>query len=495
MEKQQVGCGISRPHVALYPAVGLGHLIPFIELARKLVSSHGFAVTLITPAWNVSPSQTKYVSDLLSSNPNTIRQIELPQIPSDGQDTKDDGNYFLEQISKSMPAVEQNLRILQQSNHPFSPIRALISDLFHVATLNVTDSLGLPNYVLFTSSAAFLYFMLCVPRLYLSEGNEAPPVSVNIPGWKKPFSEGDFPDLFRNKSNPMFHGFLGLCSPLRAMKGILVNTFYDLEAQSIHALLSRSVVEIDRLPPVHAVGPIMRSIDLPQADSEGEESLKLWLDSRANASVVFASFGTWGLMSREQLTEIALGLEASGVNFVWVVRGISITGSGASRFSSSLEVELSSVLPEGFLSRVEGRGLVLPSWAPQVTILSHPAVGAFVSHCGWNSTLEAIWFGVPIVAWPLYAEQRMNCLLIVTEWMVGLEAVKGEDGLVGRAELQSVLEKVMDGEDGRLVRKNMEELSLKARCAVTEKEGSSFVCMEAAFSDLAIAATEIKHND
>ncbi|GLJ11851.1 hypothetical protein SUGI_0178500 [Cryptomeria japonica] len=480
MEKHQVG---SRPHVALYPVMGLGHLIPFLELARNLVSSHGFTVTLITPSWNVSPLETKYVSDLLTSNTNTIRQVELPQIPSDGEDVKDVFTFVLDQISKAMPAVEQNLRILQQPNGPFSPVRALISDLFHASSLDVTDSLGLPNYVLFTSSTAFLCFMLCVPRLYLSDGNEAPPFSVNIPGWKNPFHERDFPEVLHNKSSTMFHGFLRLCSPLRAMKAILVNTFDALETQTIHALLSAKVPEIDRLPPVHAIGPIIRSVDLPQDDRKGEERLKMWLDSRAKASVVFVSFGTRGLMSTEQLIEIALGLEASGLNFVWVVRGISNTKNG----TSNLEVELSSVLPEGFLSRVEGRGIVLTSWAPQVAILSHPAVGAFVSHCGWNSTLEAIWFGVPIVAWPLYAEQRMNCLSIVNEWMVGLEAVKGEDGLVGRAELQSVLEKVMDGEEGRLARKNMEELSLKARCAVTEREGSSFESMEASFSGLVIA--------
>ncbi|GLJ11849.1 hypothetical protein SUGI_0178470 [Cryptomeria japonica] len=493
MAKHQVGCEISTPHVALYPAVGLGHLIPFLELARKLVSSHGFVVTLITPSSNVSSLETKYVSDLLSSNPNTIRQVELPQIPSDGEDTGPSGN-FLERVSKSMPAVEQNLRILQQPNRPFSPVRALISDLFHVATLDVTRSLGLPNYVLFTSSAASLWFMMHLPRLYLSDGNDAPPVSVNIPGWKKPFHERDFPDVFHDKSSPMFHGILRLCSPLRGMKAILVNTYHALEADTIHALLSGSVGGIDGLPPVLAVGPITRSVDLPQTHGEEEERLRIWLDSRAKESVVLLSFGTWGLMGREQLMGIALGLEASGLSFVWVVRAISNTSSGNPPFSSSLEVELSSVLPEGFLSRVEGRGLVLASWAPQVAVLSHPALGAFVSHCGWNSVLEAIWFGVPIVAWPLYAEQRMNCLLVVNELMVGLEAVEGEDGLVGGAELQSVLEKVMNGEEGRLVRKNMEELSLKARCAVAEKEGSSFASMEATLSGLAIA-TESNRND
>ncbi|GLJ11852.1 hypothetical protein SUGI_0178520 [Cryptomeria japonica] len=352
MKKHQVGCETARPHVALYPVVGLGHLIPFVELARNLVSSHGFAVTLITPSWNISPLETRYVSDLLSSNPNTIRQIELPQIPSNGEDTNDTFNFILERIRKSMPAMERNLWILEQPNRPFSPVRALISDLFHAETVEVTDSLGLPNYVLLTASMAFLYFVLRLPRVYLSDGNEAPPVSINIPGLKKPINEADFPDLLRNKSSPMFHGFLRLCSPLRAMKAILVNTFHDLEAESIHSLWSGSVGEIDGVPPVHAIGPITRSFDLPQVDGEEEELLKLWLDSQAKGSVVFASFGTWGLMGREQLMEIALGLEASGLNFVWVVRSISNTSTAA---TSSLEVDLRSVLPEGFLSRVEGR--------------------------------------------------------------------------------------------------------------------------------------------
>ncbi|GLJ11847.1 hypothetical protein SUGI_0178450 [Cryptomeria japonica] len=494
MEKCPVGCEISKPHVALYPAVtaGLGHLIPFLEFARKLVSSHAFTVTLITPPLTLSPTHAKYVSQLLASNPNTISQVEFAEIHLDEEETKDVEKKFLAQISKSLPAMEQSLKMLQQPNRPFPPVCALISDLFNAESLDVAAHLGLPTYVMFTCSATFLWFMMIhLPRLYPSDGNEDSPVSVNIPGLKKPFREADFPDPFRNKSAAIFHAFLRLCSPLRGMEAILVNTFHDLEARTIQALVSESVGEIDRLPPVHAIGPITRSFDLPQVDGEGEERLKLWLDSRAKASVVFASFGTWGLMDREQLMEIALGLEASGLNFVWVVRGISTTSSAA---TSSLEVELSDVLPEGFLSRVEGRGQVLSSWAPQVAILSHPAVGAFVSHCGWNSVLEAIWFGVPIVAWPLYAEQRMNCVLVVNEWMLGLEAVKGADGLVGRMELQSVLEKVMDGEEGKLVRRNMEELSLKARCAVIEKEGSSFASMEAAFSGLAIG-TERKHTE
>uniref|UniRef100_A0A0C9S621 Glycosyltransferase n=1 Tax=Wollemia nobilis TaxID=56998 RepID=A0A0C9S621_9CONI len=495
MEKSMACCEMTRPHVAMYPAVGMGHLMPFLELAKKLVSLHGFAVTLITTTWSVTPLQAAYVEAALTINSHAIRQLVLPEICVGEDIANGSGQYFQAHIEKSMGVLEEKLRMLQEPNQPFCPVCALITDLFHMSSLDVTGRLGIPNYIFVTSSAAFLSFMFYMPQLARTlEGNENGNGDLihYLPGVQRGLREADLPSLLHESS--FFKWFLGLCSRLHELKGILLNTFHDLEPHTVNALLSGNVLESGHTPLIYVIGPVVRSSDVfdPKAvDSEEQvKRLTTWLDKQPDSSVVYVSFGSWGLLSEEQIREIATGLERSAQRFLWVLRGaLPKSGPTSGRVSLSvMEVELNSILPEGFESRVQDRGLVIPSWAPQVGILSHPSVGGFVSHCGWNSTLEGIWHGVPIIAWPLYAEQRMNCVFIVNEWRIGLEVKMGPDGIVGQEEFQSVVKEVMEGEAGRMVRKNIKDLGAKARNALAHKEGSSFNSLEAALRDLVEAS-------
>lgn len=132
-----------------------------------------------------------------------------------------------------------------------------------------------------------------------------------------------------------------------------------------------------------------------------------WLDLHPSRSVVFLCFGSRGAFASAQVKEIALGLERSEQRFLWVVRNPPP--------SIATEPDLDHLLPRGYLERTRNKGLVMKSWAPQAAILKHESVGGFVTHCGWNSVLEAVSFGVPMVAWPLYAEQRMNSAVLVEE--------------------------------------------------------------------------------
>jgi hydroquinone glucosyltransferase len=135
--------------------------------------------------------------------------------------------------------------------------------------------------------------------------------------------------------------------------------------------------------------------------------------------------------------------------------------------------EMRDVLPEGFETRTKDRGLVVDSWAPQIGVLSHPSTGGFLSHCGWNSTIESILHGVPMVAWPLFAEQRMNAFFLVKEMKVAIEAQKGADGLVRREEVERAAREVMEGDGGMEMKKRMAELMRQARFAMVEG-GSSY---------------------
>jgi UDP:flavonoid glycosyltransferase YjiC (YdhE family) len=168
-----------------------------------------------------------------------------------------------------------------------------------------------------------------------------------------------------------------------------------------------------------------------------------WLDGQPDRSVVFLCFGSLAEASHseEQLKEIAAGLERSGHRFLWVVRDPRDAANG--------DPDLGALLPEGFVERTEGRGLVVKAWAPQVDVLRHRATAAFATHCGWNSVLEGVVAGVPMLAWPLYAEQRMNKVLLVEDLRVAVEMVGWRQGLVRAEEVEAKVRLVMESRELR----------------------------------------------
>ncbi|CAL5365397.1 unnamed protein product [Camellia sinensis] len=162
---------------------------------------------------------------------------------------------------------------------------------------------------------------------------------------------------------------------------MLYNTCRELEGKYIDYL---PVIGEKKVVPV---GPLVQGI----VDDENEHSeIIQWLDNKGEYSTLFVSFGSEYFVSKEEIEEIAHGLELSMVNFIWVVR-----------FPNGEKVELEEALPKGFVDRLGERGLVVDGWAPQARILTHSSTGGFVSHCGWNSVLEGLKFGVPIVAIPM----------------------------------------------------------------------------------------------
>ncbi|GLJ07767.1 hypothetical protein SUGI_0073790 [Cryptomeria japonica] len=113
-------------------------------------------------------------------------------------------------------------------------------------------------------------------------------------------------------------------------------------------------------------------------------------------------------------------------------------------------------LPEGFMER--SKGLVIWGWAPQLLILSHPSVGAFMSHCGWNSTLESILFGVPLVTWPMFSDQHFNSKLVTEELDIGVQFCQHMDEIPNEKKVEKAVRLVMGSEQGRQMRKRAEEL-------------------------------------
>nr|KYP51939.1 Hydroquinone glucosyltransferase [Cajanus cajan] len=222
-------------------------------------------------------------------------------------------------------------------------------------------------------------------------------------------------------------------------------------------------------PCVYPVGPIVQSGD----DAKGLdlECLK-WLDKQQVGSVLYVSFGSGGTLSQEQVNELAYGLELSNHKFLWVVRAPSGLASDA-YLSAKNNVDPLEFLPCGFLERTKEQGVVIPSWAPQVQVLSHSSVGGFLTHCGWNSILESVLNGVPLITWPLFAEQRMNAVVLSEGLKVGVRPKLNENGLVEREEIVEVIKSLMKGEKGVELRKRIKELKEDAINAIREGGSST----------------------
>ncbi|XP_059063745.1 linamarin synthase 2-like [Cryptomeria japonica] len=158
---------------------------------------------------------------------------------------------------------------------------------------------------------------------------------------------------------------------------------------------------------------------------------------------------------KEQLEELAIGLEKSQHPFLWVLR-MDIAGG------------MPATLPEGFEERTKDRGLIV-KWAPQVKVLSHPSVGGFISHCGWNSCLESMSMGIPILGWPYFADQFLDCRFCKDVWKIGidLEGVDVDENLViKREEIERGMRRLMEGKEAQELRKRGMELKGAAFKAV-----------------------------
>ncbi|GJX32463.1 beta-D-glucosyl crocetin beta-1,6-glucosyltransferase-like protein [Tanacetum coccineum] len=195
------------------------------------------------------------------------------------------------------------------------------------------------------------------------------------------------------------------------------------------------------------VGPLV--VDVVHVDNE-QNNVIHWLDTKTTGSTVFVCFGSEYFLSEPDLNEIAYGLESSNANFIWVLR------FPRGHLEGNLTVE--QALPQGFFERVQNRGLVVEGWAPQAKILAHKNIGGFVSHCGWSSVMEAMKFGVPIIAMPMHLDQAVNARWVV-ELGLGKEVLRDGNGVLSGHKVAEVVEQVVLGKLGENVRAKAKKMS------------------------------------
>ncbi|KAF8406394.1 hypothetical protein HHK36_008481 [Tetracentron sinense] len=452
-----------KPHIALLSSPGLGHLIPILELGKRLLSLHGFHITIFVTTTQASTAQ----SQLLNSQtvPGKLTIVELP--PADisslvRPDTAIEITICII-VRESIPALQS--AILAMTQQP----TVLIVDIFGIDAFEIADQFQIPKYVFITSSAIFLALTVYVPTLDGLVVGEYVDLQepIRVPGCN-PIRPDDVVDPMLDRKHERYSVYVDICFRLLMAHGLFLNTWEDLEPITIRALREDIVTFT---PPIYPIGPLMRSVGPPIA---GRECLD-WLDMQRTESVLYVSFGSGGTISAEQLTELATGLELSQQRFIWVVRAPTKKDASATFFTSGNgHDDLSEYFPDGFLTRTREVGLMVPQWAPQVEILSHPSIGGFLSHCGWNSTIESIMNGVPMIAWPLYAEQRMNASILTEDLNVAVRPeILPAKGVVGRKEIERMVRRVMEGEEGNELRGRVRELRSSALKSLNEG-GSSY---------------------
>ncbi|KAL0308368.1 UNVERIFIED_CONTAM: Anthocyanidin 3-O-glucosyltransferase 5 [Sesamum radiatum] len=421
-----------KPHVAFLPSSGMGHIFPLFQLAKQLALHHGFRVSFIVITTEASASQNHFFQSSAALLPG-LSIIDLPPADVSGIITDD-----MRLVTRLSVIVRESLKPVKSILLDLKPT-SLIIDIFTTDAIDVCKELLIPVYSFFTASTVCLTFSLYLPTLDCEV-------------------EGEFVDLPAPVEIP---GRLPLYS------GIFLNAWEDLDPERLTALNENPFFKSITTPPVFPVGPLIKDGEiLTVKDAE----ILAWLDAQPCGSVLYVSLGSGGTLSSEQLIELAWGLEMSRQRFILVVRRPTDLSAYATFFNvGTNENDPSAYLPERFLERTRGVGLVVPTWAPQSAVLAHPSTGAFLSHCGWNSTLESLVHGKPMIAWPLYAEQRMNATMLVEEVRVAVKL--GREEVIGREEIERVVRAVMEGEQGNAVRLRARELKESAQRASESSVG------------------------
>ncbi|XP_028761960.1 UDP-glycosyltransferase 13-like [Neltuma alba] len=433
-------------HVALFPNAGMGHLTPFLRLAVLLVNRH-CRVTLITPQPTVSMAESRLLSRFHSAFPQ-VSVLPFYLVPFDASTANSDDPFFLQ-----FEAIRRSCHLLPSLLASVSPpLSAFVCDMTLISpVLPITESLRLPIFILFTSSAAMLCLFSSIARLI-------PSISemdfVEIPGVST-IPRSSIPPLLLLPNNVFANILLEDSPKLPKSCGILVNSFEALESIPLESLNSGKVVK--ELPPVFPMGPLMPcEFEKNEREEQMNSSPLKWLNDRSPGSVVYVSFGSRLSMAREQVREIGNGLLKTEFKFLWVVKDKKV--------DKEEEDDLQEVVGTDLMRRLKSKGLVVKHWVDQSDILSHNSVGGFVSHCGWNSVVEAAWHGVPILGWPQIGDQKVNAEVVEKSGWGMWKKTWGWSGenLVEGEEIGDAIDEMMKNEALKVKAMEIKEAARKA---------------------------------
>lgn len=457
-----------KPHAVCIPFPEQGHTLPLLQLA-KLLHSTGFHITFVIPEFyhdhirqSHGPNVVKGLSDFqFRTIPDGLPPSERKASPDVQTLCDSTRRNFLDPFKQLVAGLNSSVEV--------PSVTCIIADGVLSFAIKAAEELGIPESQFWTASACsfmgYLHFDELIRRgilpfkdeTFLSDGTLDTSVDW-IPGMKN-IRLRDLPSFIRttNIDDTMFDFMGSEARNCMRSSAIIFNTFDELENDVLEAISAK-------FPQIYTVGPL--SLLSREATESHLKPLRLsvwkedqqcleWLDTQAPKSVIYVSFGCLTTMTDQKLREFAWGLAESKHPFLWVLRPDMIMGDSA-------------ILPEDFLEETKNRGF-LTSWCPQEQVLAHPSVGAFLTHCGWNSTLEGLCGGVPFICWPFFADQQPNTRYACINWGIGVEL--NDD--VKCTDLIAILKEIMEGDKGKELRQNAVEWKRRADKA-TAVDGSSY---------------------
>ncbi|KAF7133290.1 hypothetical protein RHSIM_Rhsim09G0143500 [Rhododendron simsii] len=409
--------------VLMLPWLAHGHISAFLELAKRLTEKN-FFIYFCSTSINLN-SIKKMLPEKYSPSVQLV-ELHLPSSP--------ELPPHLHTTNGLPPHLMGVLKIAFEESKPFFShiLNTLNPDLimydFNMPWVSASASLlNIPSVLFFSFGALFTSFAF--------RFMENPDASIQL----HEFEKNALKAMLEFSTNGVKDADL-FCESVKLSRDVvLMKTSTEIEEKYIDHL---STLFTKKFQPV---GPLVQKI----VDKDEDTEVMRFLHKKDESSVVFVAFGSEFFLSNEEREEIAYGLELSRVNFIWVVR-----------FPVGEKTTVEEALPVGFLNRVGDLGLVVEGWAPQAKILTHSSTGGFVSHCGWNSVLESIKFGVPIIAMPMHLDQPLNARL-VEEVGVGVEVKRDETGRLDRKEIAKVVRRIVVEKHGMEVRNKARELSEK----------------------------------
>ncbi|KAF6165111.1 hypothetical protein GIB67_000695 [Kingdonia uniflora] len=439
---------MGRPNILVIPFPAQGHVMPLMELSHILVD-RGFKITFLNTEFN--HDRVVAAARLDKNDEGFIRMMSIPDGLDVGEDRTNLGKLS-DMMKDVMPVYLKDLITkLNASKNVDDRITCVLADVSMGWTLEVASKMNIRRAGFFPAAGGLLAMTLHVPKL-IEAGIIRPDGTLNKSQMIKlsptipAFNADNFVWLCMGESaiKPIFNLIVRNNEAVNLAEYFICNSFYELEP-SIFKMI----------PNLKPIGPLLASSRLANFWSEDSTCLS-WLDEQPARSVIYVAFGSFTVFNKQQFDELAIGLELSGKPFLWVVRPDLTEGPN-------------DVYPDGFEKRVAGRGRMV-GWAPQREVLAHPSIACFVTHCGWNSTMEGVSTGVPLLTWPYFADQFLNQSYICDIWKVGLRLKDDDNGIISRDEIKKKVDGLLEDKGIKARVLKLKEIAINN----VSKSGASF---------------------
>ncbi|XP_060672510.1 7-deoxyloganetin glucosyltransferase-like isoform X1 [Ziziphus jujuba] len=453
-----------KPHVVFLPFPAQGHIKPLLKVA-KLLHYRGFHITFVNTEFN----HKRFLKSLGPNSLDGLPDFRFETIPDGLPPSDDDATQhapsLCDAIRKKL-SLPPFLDLLKKLN---PPVTCIFSDWLMLYSVEAAEQLGVP-VIMFVSFAACVFMAIShypalVHREFAPLKDEEcltngflDTVIDWIPGIKE-IRLKDLPTFFRttNPEDSLFNNMMEAAAISHKASAVVIPSFEELEPDVLDVMKS-SMKSLN----VYTIGPLqlllnnvpedMNSKHIEDSLWKEEKECLQWLDTKPPNSVVYVNFGSFVVLTPQQLVEFGMGLVNSNQAFLWIIRPDLVAGESA--------VSTAEFVRE--LANKE-RGLIA-SWCPQEQVLNHPSIGGFLTHCGWNSTIESLSAGVPMLCWPFFADQQTNCRYSCREWGVGMEI----ESDVNRDDIEKLLRELMEeGEKG----KKMKEKAMEWKKLAQEAAG------------------------